>query len=123
MAWGRAKELGDLMHSARSYGFLAGALLLAAALAGGWREPSFAQTPTPAKPNAAPALHGKKLVEAYCVSCHGVDGNTTADPQYPKLADQKATYLRLQLLAFRSGARKSDIMSGPAHALTDSQIG
>jgi cytochrome c553 len=84
---------------------------------------SYAQQPsTPSvKPSEQP-LHGRKLAEAYCAACHGVDGNTTSDPQYPKLAGQKAYYLRQQLRAFKSGARKSDVMSGPAHAITDAQI-
>jgi cytochrome c553 len=73
----------------------AGAVVLTAALIGAFFEPSFAQQPTPSKPspkphNAAPALHGRRLVEAFCAGCHGVDGNTTIDPQSPKLAGQKA---------------------------------
>ncbi len=81
---------------------------------------SHAQSP-PAKP-AEPQLHGLKLVEAYCAGCHGVDGNST-DPQFPKLAGQKASYLRSQVRAFKTGARKSDVMSGPAAAISDAQIG
>jgi cytochrome c553 len=85
---------------------------------------SRAQQPAPSAPLAKPSepLHGRKLVEANCAVCHGVDGSMTADPQYPKLAGQKAYYLRQQLRAFKSGARKSDIMSGPAHAITDAQM-
>jgi cytochrome c553 len=83
----------------------------------------FAFAATSAKPGAgAPALHGQKLAEAYCAGCHGVDGSTTTDPQYPKIAGQKAYYLRQQLRAFKSGARKSDIMSGPAAAISNAQI-
>jgi cytochrome c553 len=102
---------------------LAGAVVLMAALIG-FVDLSRAQQPAPSAPLAKPSepLHGRKLVEANCAVCHGVDGSMTADPQYPKLAGQKAYYLRQQLRAFKSGARKSDIMSGPAHAITDAQM-
>jgi cytochrome c553 len=86
--------------------------------------PSYAQVKpsTPVlKSSDEPQLHGRKLVEAYCASCHGVDGNST-DPQYPKIAGQKAYYLRSQLRAFKSGARKSDVMSGLASTISDAQI-
>ena len=66
-------------------------------------------------------LHGPALANAYCAGCHGADGNST-NPQYPKLAGQKEFYLRAELRAFKSGARKSDLMSGPASMLTDAQI-
>jgi cytochrome c553 len=110
------------MRSARLM-FVVSAVLLGATL--GFFSSSRAQQPAPSVPATKPSnplLHGKKLVEADCAVCHGVDGSTTADPQYPKLAGQKAYYLRQQLRAFRSGARKSDTMSGISHALTDAQI-
>lgn len=79
------------------------------------------EPPSPTKPAAAAPLHGQKLAEAYCAGCHGVDGNST-DPQYPKIAGQKASYLRAQLQAFKSGVRKSDVMSGVAPAITNAQV-
>ncbi|MFO1099396.1 MAG: c-type cytochrome [Xanthobacteraceae bacterium] len=73
-------------------------------------------------PNAdAPPLQGKTLAAARCSSCHGADGNSP-DPQYPKIGGQNADYLRTQLRAFKSGARRSEIMSGQASAITDAQI-
>jgi cytochrome c553 len=113
------------MAMTRSMIRLGGAVVLSAALIGGFFDLSHAQQAAPSAPAAKPSsppLHGKKLVEANCAGCHGADGNTTSDPQYPKLAGQKAYYLRQQLRAFRSGARKSDVMSGPAHAISDAQI-
>jgi len=98
-----------------------GAVMSIAALLAGAVTLSYAQQAPAAKPSSPP-LHGKKLVEAYCAGCHGADGSTTSDPQYPKLAGQKAYYIRQQLRAFRSGARKSDVMSGPASAISDAQI-
>lgn len=107
--------------------YRAGAIVVIAAFIGGFFKLSYAQQSAPPAPaikpsSATPALHGRKLAEAYCAGCHGVDGNTTTDPLYPKLADQKVSYIRLQLRAFKSGARKSDIMSGPASAITNAQI-
>lgn len=93
--------------------------ILAVAMIAGLAVPTHGQTQQ-AKPADAP-LHGKKLVQAYCAGCHGPDGNST-DPQYPKLAGQKASYLRSQLRAFSTGARKSDVMSGPASAISEAQI-
>lgn len=66
-------------------------------------------------------LQAKTLADSSCAACHGADGNSVS-PRIPKLAGQTESYLRSQLFAFRSGARKSDVMSGPAHALSDSQI-
>jgi cytochrome c553 len=61
---------------------------------------------------------GRRLAAAKCAVCHGADGNSP-DPQYPKLAGQNPAYLYWQLWAFKTGARRSDIMSGIAAALSD----
>lgn len=96
------------------------------ALCGAASTASAQQSSTPGSPEPTAksdqtSLHGRELVEANCATCHGTDGNGT-DPRYPKIAGQKAYYIRQQLRAFRSGARKSDIMSVPASSLTDAQI-
>jgi cytochrome c553 len=65
---------------------------------------SYSQPPSP-KASVEPQLHGQQLAEANCASCHGVDGNST-DLQFPKLAGQKAYYIRSQLHAFKSGGAK-----------------
>jgi cytochrome c553 len=65
--------------------------------------------------------HGRPIAEAKCGACHGPDGNSP-DPQYPKLAGQNPAYLYGQLWAFRTGARKSDIMAGIAGALSDADM-
>ena len=62
--------------------------------------------------------HGRSIAEAKCASCHGADGNST-DSQYPKLAGQNPAYLYWQLWAFKTGARRSDIMSGIVADLSD----
>ncbi len=61
------------------------------------------------------------LVEKGCVACHGADGVAVA-PSYPNLAGQWERYLRLQLLAYRSGERKNAVMAGFAATLTDDEI-
>lgn len=64
---------------------------------------------------------GASLAASTCAACHGPMGNSS-DPKYPKLAGQKNGYLRLQLEAFRSGVRPSEIMKGFAQTLNDDQI-
>ena len=56
-----------------------------------------------------------------CAACHGVDGNST-NPEWPKLAQQGAPYLELQLKLFRDGLRKNALMSPQAANLTDQDI-
>ncbi|MEP6632630.1 MAG: c-type cytochrome [Luteimonas sp.] len=41
-----------------------------------------------------------------CAACHGLDGNSTADPKlYPRIAGQSERYLSHQLALFKSGER------------------
>lgn len=47
-----------------------------------------------------------------CVACHGVDGNKTVAPDYPKLASQPADYIVHALKDYKSGKRKNPIMAG-----------
>lgn len=71
--------------------------------------------------HAAGDVAAGKEKSALCVACHGVDGNS-ADPQYPRLAGQHASYLERVLLDYRSGARKNPIMAGFAGPLSDADI-
>ncbi len=86
-------------------------------------QPATPQSPAPSAkpPPSTPPLHGQKLADARCASCHGPDGNSP-DAQLPKIAGQKELYLRLTLHAFKSGVRKSDVMAPVASALSDAQI-
>lgn len=61
---------------------------------------------------------GKNVAAARCASCHGADGNS-AKAQYPKLAGQNPAYLYWQIWAFKTGARRSDVMSGIVSTLSD----
>jgi cytochrome c553 len=83
---------------------LAGALLLAGAAA------AFAQE----------AEAGRAKAQA-CAVCHGPLGVSVA-PDAPNLAGQPALYLAAQLRAYRSGARKHEVMTLMARPLSDADI-
>jgi cytochrome c553 len=52
-----------------------------------------------------------------CAACHGSDGNS-ANPEWPSLAGQHASYIVKQLKAFKGGARKNDMMAPMAMGLS-----
>jgi cytochrome c553 len=56
-----------------------------------------------------------------CQACHGNSGIGTA-PDIPNLAGQKAPYIKAQLISFRGGDRKHDLMNAIAKQLTDDEI-
>jgi mono/diheme cytochrome c family protein len=56
------------------------------------------------------------------MACHGAQG-ISSSPEIPNLAGQKEVYLREQLLAFRNGRRKSELMTPVAEQLDDETIG
>lgn len=62
------------------------------------------------------------LASQRCAACHGERGQSTSE-QFPNLAGQKPGYIVVQLRAFRSGTRPSDIMKGLARDLSDGEIG
>ena len=113
--WGRSARLT----------FCAAALVVAASSVAG-----IAQTPTEVPgwssvqfPDSAigDPGQGKRIAEAKCGACHGIDGNSP-DPQFPKLAEQNPAYLYRQLWAFKEGTRKSDVMSGIVASLSDTDM-
>lgn len=69
---------------------------------------------------AQDAASGRVKAQA-CTVCHGPNGISTA-PDAPHLAGQPAIYLSTQLRAYRSGARKHEVMAVMAKALTDDDI-
>lgn len=75
----------------------------------------------------APAAHAKGNAEAgatkaaVCTACHGPNGNS-ANPEWPVLAGQSATYISEQLKLFRAGHRNNAIMYPLAVALSDEDI-
>lgn len=56
-----------------------------------------------------------------CAVCHGQNGLSTA-PDAPNLAGQPAMYVAAQLRAYRSGARRHEVMAVMAKPLTDDDI-
>ncbi len=56
-----------------------------------------------------------------CAVCHGALGLATM-PETPHLAAQPTSYVSAQLKAYRSGARKHEIMSLMAKPLSDDDI-
>ena len=56
-----------------------------------------------------------------CAVCHGPVG-LSSQADIPNLAGQPSLYLSAQLRAYRSGARKHEVMSVMAKPLTDDEI-
>ena len=74
----------------------------------------------------ASAVHARDPVAgrakaAACAVCHGPLGLSVA-PDAPHLAGQPALYLSSQLRAYRSGARKHEVMAVMARPLSDGDI-
>ena len=53
-----------------------------------------------------------KAKSATCAGCHGVDGNS-ANPEWPKLSGQHASYLEKQLHDFKAGTERNNAMMAP----------
>lgn len=56
-----------------------------------------------------------------CVACHGQSGISTST-EWPNLAGQHATYLAIQIAAFRDGSRSNPVMAPFVAGLTDADI-
>jgi cytochrome c553 len=69
---------------------------------------------------AADAAAGKALAEA-CAGCHGADG-VSQMPLTASLAAQPDEFVQWQLVYFRSGARKSEVMGPIAESLSNEDI-
>lgn len=64
---------------------------------------------------------GRAKAQQACAVCHGASGLSNA-PDAPNLAGQPELYLSAQLRAYRSGARKHEVMNVIAKPLTDDEI-
>jgi len=62
------------------------------------------------------------IVVQRCARCHGVDGLARSEGAFPRLAFQRAEYLRLSLDAYANGPRQSGIMQTIAATMTDDEI-
>ena len=65
---------------------------------------------------------GKSKAQEVCQACHGMDGQSAASPDYPKIGGQHKDYLAKALRDYKSGVRKNAIMAGMAQGLTDKDI-
>ena len=70
---------------------------------------------------AAGSAEAGQAKSAVCAACHGMDGNS-ANPEWPSLAGQHASYLVTQLKAFKSGERQNVLMSPMATPLSDQDM-
>jgi cytochrome c553 len=69
---------------------------------------------------AADIAAGKATAEG-CVGCHGENG-VSQTPLTPSLAGEPDDFIQWQLVYFRGGSRKSEVMESIAQALTNEQI-
>ena len=60
---------------------------------------------------AGNADRGADKARQVCAACHGADGDTPLQPDYPRIAGQYEDYLYIALRDYRSGARKNAIMA------------
>ena len=70
---------------------------------------------------AASEVEDGRAKSVQCVACHGQAG-VTANPTFPNLAGQNATYLAIQLEHFRNGRRHHPLMSPVAESLSEQDI-
>ena len=59
-----------------------------------------------------------KTKSATCAACHAADGNSV-NPLWPKLAGQHPSYLKKQVMDFKSGSRKDATMTAMVIPLSD----
>ncbi|MDO8464644.1 MAG: c-type cytochrome [Gallionella sp.] len=62
-----------------------------------------------------------KATAAMCAACHVTSG-PSPNPAWPNLTGQNANYLAASIKAFKAGARKNDLMSPMAAALSDADV-
>ncbi len=70
----------------------------------------------------ANATRGEALVKDTCGACHGNDGKSVDETQFPNLAGQSDAAIFKELRDFQSRDRKSDIMQPIAQPLTNEQM-
>lgn len=56
-----------------------------------------------------------------CMACHGMDGNS-ANPEWPSIAGQHASYIVKQLRHFKAGERQNPLMMPMAMPLSDQDM-
>lgn len=63
-----------------------------------------------------------KTKSAACAACHGADGNSGANPLWPKLAGLHPKYIKKQLHDFKAAKRKDATMAPMAAPLKEQDI-
>ena len=74
-----------------------------------------------AGPSGAGDLKEGRAKALMCQACHGLDGLSKV-PDAPNIAGQTEPYIVAQLQAYKSGARKNEVMSVVAPPLSDKDI-
>lgn len=64
---------------------------------------------------------GKRVAEASCTGCHGLNG-ISATKNVPHIAGQRPGYLYAELLAYQSGTRGDKAMSGAVKFMKDDAL-
>ncbi len=62
-----------------------------------------------------------KAKSGVCAGCHGADGNS-ANPTWPKIAGQHASYIAKQLADFKGKKRNDPLMSSQATGLSEQDM-
>jgi cytochrome c553 len=70
---------------------------------------------------AAGSAEAGKAKSTTCAACHGQNGNS-ANPEWPSLAGQHASYIITQLEYFKSGQRQNVLMSSQAMNLSEEDM-
>ena len=70
---------------------------------------------------SAADIEAGKAKSAVCAACHGADGNS-ANPIWPSLAGQHASYTYKQLTDFKAGNRVNASMAGMVAILNDDDM-
>jgi cytochrome c553 len=91
-----------------------------AALAAVVAVTALATAPATSSAQASDVAAGRQKAQT-CSVCHGLLGLSNA-PDAPNLAGQPAIYTAAQLRAYRSGARKHEVMAVLAKAMSDDDI-
>lgn len=71
---------------------------------------------------AGNADRGAEKAKQLCAACHGTDGNTPLQPDYPRIAGQYEDYTYIALRDYKSGARKNAIMASQVANLSRQEM-
>lgn len=78
-------------------------------------------TPETLRALKAADIENGKLKSASCAGCHGQNG-VSANPAWPSVAGQRATYAYKQLRDYKDGTRANALMQGIVAGLSDQDL-